>query len=442
VNPREELFDGATRLDFESGEAEKFTHYLFKFPAKFHPPVVRRLIDRYTKPGDIILDPFCGSGTLLVEAAVSGRSAVGIDVDPLAVFITKVKTHRFRAGSLRTDAEKIVTDVREFSRPEREYVDLQFNDITPEALARVVKDEALWVPEIPNLLHWFRRYVVMDLGRLLGYLRRAKISETHREFFLLCFAAIIRAASNADPVPVSGLEVTAHMKRRDEAGRIINPFELFEKAVRRSLVAVKAYQEKADPAVRLKAIQADSTVLGGRLKKQVDAVITSPPYHIAVNYYRRHQLEMFWLGFTKTQEDRLALLPKYIGRDKIGKAHPFIAKGEINTPLVKAWEEHIRQVSPERAVAFKHYTVAMAKVFHEISTVLKPDGHALFVVGHSSWNGQEIPTGKLFVELAGTAMLLKEQFWYPVSNRYMSYSRHNGASIDREFVLVFQKPSR
>src|SRR3989454_450573 len=69
----------------------KYTHYLFRFPAKFHPPVVRCLIDRYSRPGDIILDPFCGSGTLLLEALLSGRAAFGLDVDPVAVFISRVK---------------------------------------------------------------------------------------------------------------------------------------------------------------------------------------------------------------------------------------------------------------------------------------------------------------------------------------------------------------
>lgn len=60
----------------------RFTHYLFRFPAKFHAPAIRCLIDRYSKAGDSILDPFCGSGTLLVEALVAGRNAAGMDTIP------------------------------------------------------------------------------------------------------------------------------------------------------------------------------------------------------------------------------------------------------------------------------------------------------------------------------------------------------------------------
>src|SRR5437870_399960 len=70
----------------------KFTHYLFRFPAKFHPPVARCLIERYSREGDVVLDPFCGSGTLLVEALLSGRDAIGVDIDPVAAFISRVKS--------------------------------------------------------------------------------------------------------------------------------------------------------------------------------------------------------------------------------------------------------------------------------------------------------------------------------------------------------------
>src|SRR5437867_2851187 len=83
----------------------------------------------------------------------------------------------------------------------------------------------------------------------------------------------------------------------------------YDKAVRRALIGIEAYQARANATVMLKAAQADATALSLRIRKKVDAVITSPPYNIAVNYYRRHQLEMFWLGLTRTQADRLALLP-------------------------------------------------------------------------------------------------------------------------------------
>ena len=69
------------------------------------------------------------------------------------------------------------------------------------------------------------------------------MAKKHRLFFRLAFGSIIRAASNADPVPVSGLEVTSHMKRREEEGRRINPFDLFRRSVNRALKDWEEYEE-------------------------------------------------------------------------------------------------------------------------------------------------------------------------------------------------------
>jgi hypothetical protein len=63
----------------------------------------------------------------------------------------------------------------------------------------------------------------------------------------------------------------------------------------------------------------------------------------------------------------------------------------------------------------------------------------VLVVGKSSWNGDKIPTVDLFKELGEDRFAVREVLWYPLKNRYMSYSRHNGASIDREYVLVLER---
>ena len=93
-------------------------------------------------------------------------------------------------------------------------------DIDEAAYAKAAR--RLTVPAIPNLFHWFRRYVMVDLARIKKEITELKATKAERDFFLLCFASIIRAASNADPVPVSGLEVTSHMKEREKEGRVVN----------------------------------------------------------------------------------------------------------------------------------------------------------------------------------------------------------------------------
>jgi len=67
--------------------SQGLTHTFYRYPARFSPEFARTAIQTFTQPGDVVLDPFMGSGTTLVEALVSGRHAIGSDINRLAYFI-------------------------------------------------------------------------------------------------------------------------------------------------------------------------------------------------------------------------------------------------------------------------------------------------------------------------------------------------------------------
>jgi len=77
-----------------------FTHNFYKYPARFSPLFIRAMIQTFTKPGDLVYDPFMGGGTTLVEASALGRQAIGTDINSLAVFLARVKTRRFTPNQL------------------------------------------------------------------------------------------------------------------------------------------------------------------------------------------------------------------------------------------------------------------------------------------------------------------------------------------------------
>lgn len=427
------------RLNYAKPAATgRLTHYLFRYPAKFHAPVIKQLLRHYTAPGDVVYDPFCGSGTLLVESLVEGRNALGSDVDPVAVFVSSVKSKPLNEGTLREDLAALQNAMMDQRRAAEDYQALQWCDLSDREFAR--ERSSVWLPPIPNLEHWFRRYVLVDLGRILAVVQQARISSSSRRFFSLVFASTIRGVSNADPVPVSGLEVTAHMKRRDEEGRLIDPFRQWDVAAVKAIADMAAFTKAARAGTRASAFESDATSVRAKLRRRrVDAVITSPPYHGAVDYYRRHQLEMYWLGLIANHEQRLDLLQRYIGRTKVARRHPLLSEALVLPPAEERVEAEMREVSPPRAHAFRHYCVAMSKVFQQLASALRQDAPALFVVGHSVWRGTALNTTDLFDELAQPYFRLDEVLDYPVKNRYMSYSRRNGASIDHEYVLVFRR---
>ncbi len=69
-----------------------FTHTFYRYPARFSPLFARSAINTFTRPGDIVLDPFMGGGTAIVEARILGRRAIGTDISQLATFVSRVKT--------------------------------------------------------------------------------------------------------------------------------------------------------------------------------------------------------------------------------------------------------------------------------------------------------------------------------------------------------------
>ena len=84
----------------------------------------------------------------------------------------------------------------------------------------------------------------------------------------------------------------------------------------------------------------------------------------------------------------------------------------------------------------------MKESFNQLAIAVRTGGTVIFVLGHSEWNGSKLPTSDLFLEMAGDSFHLVDKLWYPVKNRYMSYSRRNGADINEEYVLVFRRASR
>jgi len=77
------------------------THNFYRYPARFSPLFARAAIEAFSQPGDVILDPFMGGGTTLVEASALGRHSIGCDISSLAVFLTRVKTTALSENDLR-----------------------------------------------------------------------------------------------------------------------------------------------------------------------------------------------------------------------------------------------------------------------------------------------------------------------------------------------------
>src|SRR5262249_32700833 len=107
------------------------THGYYKYPARFSPTFARTVIETFTKPGQLVLDPHVGGGTSVVEALALGREGVGVDISPVAEFVARVKCIVFSEGELNTFqiwAARVpgVVDIRAPSVEFAEYAELGY----------------------------------------------------------------------------------------------------------------------------------------------------------------------------------------------------------------------------------------------------------------------------------------------------------------------------
>ena len=104
----------------ESRSIDSFTHGYHRYPAKFIPQIVKKLIEDYTKPHDKIADVFAGCGTTLVESKIHGRKSVGVDINPVAELITQAKIHAIHPYTLLSGVKSLCSKMVHFN-PEFSY---------------------------------------------------------------------------------------------------------------------------------------------------------------------------------------------------------------------------------------------------------------------------------------------------------------------------------
>jgi len=389
------------------------------------------------------LDPFTGSGTVQVEALTRGISSVGIDIDPLACLIARAKTTLLNPEKLQRAFDKVQATLTPFVKAHSDQETIPGSDISKGWFEE--ESAGVAIPPIPNIIHWFRRYVIVDLARIFWALEQSHLSESENQFFRACVVAIIRRVSNADPAPVSGLEVTS-IQAKKNATRKIRVFDVFFTKTRQAIQGMEhlwnachQYEPIAVAQVR-RGDALDLTELRDSIPLAQDGfplVITSPPYCRSVEYSRRHQLEMYWLGMIRSPAEHVALTHTYIGR-KLVRASDWDEKVEFGIEQLDDTLHQIMDRDPKKARTVRHYFYSMWEIFGALNQVVKRSGTVVCVIGNSVCCQVPIPTVDVIAELAADHFKIKNRFSYALRNHYMQYGLWNGDGIKQEYVLVMK----
>jgi len=266
--------------DFAGVNGRDRLHDIHPYPAKFIPQIPRELI-RLFHPGDdsVVLDPFCGSGTTLVEAVRAGLPTIGIDIHPLAILIAKTKT-----TPLKFPASPIARE-----------------------LVRKARAGSALIPQIPRLNHWFLPEVQQALANLVDCIGQVE-DRTVQDCLKVALSRIIVRVSNQE----SDTRYAA-IQKQITSGQV---YELFMSSVLFVEQAVlEAYGGFFSVPPRCGLINQNILdVSANTIATNIGLVVTSPPYPNAYEYWLYHKYRMYWLGM-----DPLAVRNAEIG----ARAHYF-----------------------------------------------------------------------------------------------------------------------
>jgi hypothetical protein len=431
-------------LAWSGSHGLRFTHDWFRFPGKFHPPLVEHILRSLSPSG--VLDPMAGVGTVAVEAKAAGIPSLSLDIDPVSSFFMRVKTTPISAATLEAAWKGLSKSLAHFRRTEKEIEIRKFRDIRVDAMRKnLACVEAI---DLERLTYWFRRYVLVDYARIDHAIWNGGLphrSDSVRRFFLACLISSIRRISFADPSPVSGLEITAHMKERLEDGYSIDVFGEFERrvelAIRRMGEYTRYLHEKGTYHTPAYSEQSDCLELL-RLHQptqfEADLIFFSPPYCNAIEYWRRHRLEYFLSRFLDEQ-GVIALHRKSVGRTTVGETAKELPR--VGFPQTDRVLEVLKEEGRgHKARVLWQYFDDMKRRLQVFLEYLPPKGHCIIVVGDSETGGERIPTARTFARLAEELGFnhLKTSS-YKIKNRAMQFPIKSNSKIEREAIIVLQK---
>ncbi len=400
-----------------SNDQSYLTHGIHKFPAKFFPELPRYLIQKYSEKGDYVLDPMCGSGTTLLEAMLNDRIGIGIDIDPIARLISKVKTTPIDSKSLESSIAVLNSQIQEYAKSET------------------------YQPIIPNFNYrdtWFRPFVLRELAIIRDSIDSLfsidSQSKDLADFFKLILSSVIRDVSNADPHctrTVIRKKVVKKIKQGDTLSRFALALSQQQEAMRKFTRITKT------PKIGSSFLVDGTAIQTGLEDNSIDLVVTSPPYINAVDYPRTHQLEMYWLGFLESNP-LSHIKRKYIGTETVYKEE----YEQLNTsglltldPLLKS----IYNKDPRRSfIVFKFFR-DMEKQLREMYRVLKPGSRYCISIGSNKIRGVEVRSDLILSEMAVSKVgfELEKSFFSKLIRHFIRIPRPE--RMLGEWILVLKK---
>jgi len=423
-------------------------HEWYRFVLSFPDHLVDEMCQRFgVGQGDIILDPFCGTGTTLVECKKKGIDSVGIEANPACVLASRVKTTwDLDVGGLRTAAEAIIERAspvcNELTFSEQPLFATAFNadSLKRQLIAKSPEGQYFaysgmlkrgWISEAPF-------YKTLSL---LNEIKSVEIGPKVRDMLKLALVAIlVEEVSNVS----FGPEIYVSRRKED-----VDVLGAFRKKIERIVSDLEKVQEMHTVG-QARVLSGDARECGSVLTRNnvesVDFVITSPPYPTEKDYTRQTRLELVFLGYVYNTKSLRRIKHAMIRSHSKGiYKSDNDGKWVVNIPEVQSIADELRAKIVNKTYGFaklypriiEEYFGGMYRHLMSLWQVLRSGGQCAYVVGEQRTYLQTFtPTGKIIGILA-------EQIGFQVEDiliwRIRRGTTGSGEEIKEEIVIL-RKP--
>ena len=389
------------------------------FPARMAPGLALDAIAESSTPLRI-LDPMSGSGTVLAVANSRGHHAVGFDLDPLAVLISRIWTTAIDIEAVQDAAATVLEHAR------RIFASLPTRDAYPRNAD----------PETRQFTrYWFDEYARRQLGSLATAIERTRDGAI-REALWCAFSRLIIAKQSGASLAMDLSHSRPHRKFERAPAK---PFRKFLSAVDRVTAnCIDGRIRSGGPTTQVD--RGDARRLDVR-DGSVDLTITSPPYLNAIDYLRCSKFSLVWMGYTIGELRRLrsTTVGTEVGMDaRDDREIQGILSDLKLQPKLRARQEAM----------LARYIDDMRRAVGETSRVLTGGGRAVYVVGENTVRGTFIRNATIIEAVAGAAGLrctARRSRELPANRRYLpppskqSETATLGNRLRREVILTFRK---
>ena len=347
---------------------EQWTHGYHRYPAKFLPNVVKKIIEEYAPNSHVVADLFAGCGTTLVEAKIHGKRSIGTDINPVARLITRVKTTPIEPEILLQTYNSLIELFDGYV--ENDYIDILHHE---------------------RIDYWFCPSEKAKVAYLFSTVNNMEVDDTIKDFFYVCISHILKNCSR-------WLQ-SSTKPQIDSSKNIPDPFYEFKRHCQKMIKGNCAFYKKLNEEGRLNVpcnILLEDARRTSILNESVDVIITSPPYVTSYEYADIHQLTGYWMDYIFNLHD---FRKRFIGTSYSGNMSLEVHNSKLGQKIVN----ELSQKSKHIARDVTQYFNDMQEVAKEIVRILSPGGQACIVIGNTKIKEVQIKSAEIFYDFLQNA---------------------------------------